>query len=303
MGVNIKTELAFCGNPGTIPAGALDIINHTEDWATLAMADAVTNGVYPLAYVNGWLYITNDADTANYNGLWANGEIFAVQVQKPTVTAFTPTLTGFNEFFIQTGTTLNSSKSLLDLIIHLDNSKKIKQFIDNAKDHQFEFKYMDEHLKTQLGTIMAIQFIEAFVTKIGCDITDFKVSFVNEQFNDYNGMTYNDSYRSLTDSFKSDADCRTMIDDLLVNSYWNYTIDTKTRRSLPHWRSLTIKDLTNNSVLTIKPHGGIANGWFINTARTRVLGVFFNAGNSNAGSEIPIISDSTNQIQYTVSLQ
>jgi hypothetical protein len=162
---------------------------------------------------------------------------------------------------------------------------------------------MDEHLKTQLGTIMAIQFIDAFVSKIGCDITEFKVSFVNEQFNDYNGMTYNDSYRKLTDSFMSDADCKAMMDDLLINSYWNYDIDTKPRKSLPHWRSLTVRDLTNNSVLTIKPHGGIANGWFINTAVTRIQGVFFNAGNSNTASDIPIISDSTNQIQYTVSIQ
>ena len=300
---NMKIELAFCGNLGVIPAEASDIIKHSEDWSTFSMANDVTNGVYPLAYVDGWLYITNDVDTANYNGLWANGEIYAVQTQKPNVQAYTPTLTGFTELFINTGTTLKSSKDLLDLIIHLDNSKKIKQFIDNARGHQIEFLYMDEHLKTQLGTIMAIQFIDAFVSKVGCDITEFKVSFVNEQFNDYNGMTYNDSYRKLTDSFMSDADCNAMIDDLLINSYWDYNIDTKPRKSLPHWRSLTVKDMTNNSILTIKPHGGIANGWFINTAVTRIQGIFFNAGNSNTASDIPIISDSTNQIQYTVSIQ
>lgn len=303
LGGNIKTELAFCGNLGIIPAEASDIIKHSEDWATFTKADAVTNGIYPLAYVNGWLYITNDADTANYNGLWANGEIFAVQVQKPAVTAFSPTRTGFNEFFIQTGTTLNSSKSLLDLIIQLDNSRTIKNFIDNSRGHQMEFHYMDEHLKTQLGTILAIQLIDAFVSKVGCNNSEFKVSFINEQFNDYNGMTYNDSYRKLTDSFKSDVDCKKMIDDLLVNSSWSYNIDTKPRKSLPHWRSLTIKDLTHNSVLTIKPHGGVANGWFIDTVKTRRLGLFFNAGNSNMESDIPIVSDSTNQIQYTISLQ
>ena len=300
---NTKTKLAFCGDPGVIPAEAKDIIKHSENWATFAKTDTANNGIYPLAYVDGWLYMTDDAKTADFNGFWGSGEIFAVQTQEPGVQAYTPILTGFTELFINSGTTLDSSKNLLDLIMKLDNSNKINQFIDNAKNHQLEFLYMDEHLKTQLGTIMAIQFIKAFVSKIGCNITEFKVSFVNEQFNDYNGMIYNDSYRKLTDSFMSDSDCKAMIDDLLINSHWNYNIDTNPRKSLPHWRSLTVKDLTNNSVLTIKPHGGIANGWFINTVRTRTLGVFFNAGNSNAESDIPIISDSTNQIQYTISIQ
>jgi hypothetical protein len=198
---------------------------------------------------------------------------------------------------------LDSSKGLLDLIISLDNNNKIRQFIGQAQGHQLEFLYMDEHLKNQLGMILAIQFIEAFVNKVGCDITKFKVSFINEQFNDSYGLTYGDSYRKLTDSFMSDVDCKTMIDDLLANSQWDYDVDTRPRKSLPHWRSLTIKDLTNNSVLTIKPHGGIVNGWFIDTVKTRIKRVFFNAANSNTTSEIPLISDSTNQIQYTISLQ
>ena len=300
---NNKVELAFCGDPGIIPAGAADIIKHSEDWVTFAKADVVTNCVYPLAYIDGWLYMTNDADTANYNGLWANGEIFAVQIPKPKVSPYTPTLPGLFEYFINTSTALDSSKGLLDLIISLDNNNKIRQFIGQAQGHQLEFLYMDEHLKNQLGMILAIQFIEAFVNKVGCDITKFKVSFINEQFNDSYGLTYGDSYRKLTDSFMSDVDCKTMIDDLLANSQWDYDVDTRPRKSLPHWRSLTIKDLTNNSVLTIKPHGGIVNGWFIDTVKTRIKRVFFNAANSNTTSEIPLISDSTNQIQYTISLQ
>ena len=303
LGGNIKTELAFCGDPGIIPADAADIIKHSEDWATFAKAAIVTNGVYPLAYVGGWLYMTNDAETANFNGLWANGEIFAVQIPKSTVSPYTPTLPGLFEYFINTSTALASSKGLLDLIISLDNNNKIIQFISQAQGHQLEFLYMDEHLKNQLGMILAIQFIEAFVNKVGCDITRFNVSFINEQFNDSYGLTYGDSYRKLTDSFMSDVDCKTMIDNLLANSQWDYDVDTRPRKSLPHWRSLTIKDLTNNSVLTIKPHGGIVNGWHIDTAKTRINGVFYNAGNSNAGSDIPIVSDSTNQIQYTISLQ
>jgi hypothetical protein len=300
---NLKTELAFCGNPGVIPVGAEDIIKHSEDWASFAQTNVVNNGIYPLAYIDGWLYMTDDADTANYNGLWANGEIFAVQTPKPQVNVFRPVLKGFYEFFIPSGTTLNTSKNLLDLIMHLDSSQTVQKFVENARDHQLEFRYMDEHLKTQLGNIMIIQFIEAFTNKVGCDITEFSVVFENEEFNDPNGKMYTDTFRRITDAFQSEQDCKDMIDGLLYNSNWDYSVDTQQRNSLPHWRSLTVKDSTSGSTLTIKPHGGIANGWYINTAKARQQGSFFGPNNSDSGSDIPLISDTTKEILYTVSLQ
>lgn len=300
---NLKTELAFCGDPGIIPAEASDIIKHSEDWASFAKADIVNNGIYPLAYIDGWLYLTDDANTANFNGLWSNGEIFSVQIPKPNVSAFTPILTNFYEFFINTNTTLRSSKSLLDQVIQLDNSGAIQQFINNARGHQLEFHYMDEHLKKQLGIVMIIQFIESFTNKVGCDITEFKVFFENEEFYDNDGKSYTDRYRRITDSFQSHVDIKDMIDELLSNSYWDYRIDSKPRNSLPHWRSLTIKDVTSGVTLSIKPHGGIANDWHIDTVMTRRLGVFYKPTNTNINSNIPLISDDTKRIQYSISIQ
>ena len=299
---NMRTELAFCGNPGVIPAEASDIIKHSEDWATFAITDAITNGIYPLAYVDGWLYLTDNPDTANYNGLWANGEIFATQVTKPQANPFTAAITGFYEFFITCNTTLNNSRNLFELISQLDRSGRIRQFINNARGHNLEFRYMDEHLKTQLGVILITQFIDAFAREVGCDINDFRVIFENEVFHDYSGKLCSDTYRRLTDTFQSDAEVREMIDAILINSYWDYIIDTKPRNSLPHWRSLVITDTTTGASLSIKPHGGIANGWFIDTNETRRQGVFYRSDNSTINSSIPLISDDVKQILYSVSL-
>ena len=94
-----------------------------------------------------------------------------------------------------------------------------------------------------------------------------------------------------------------MIDNLLNSSYWTYSIQTQLHNTLPHWRSLIIKDTTAGTTLTIKPHGGIANGWFIDVQETRRQGVFYGANNSTAESEIPLISDDTKEILYTVSLE
>lgn len=300
---NLKTELAFCGDPGVIPAEAKDIIKHSENWASFALADVVSNGIYPLANVDGWLYMTDDANTADFNGFWGSGEIFAVQVPRAQVNVFNPVLTGFSEFFITRSTTLNSSKRLLDLVINLDTDGNIGRFINNAKGHKLEFRYMDEHLKTQLGTIMIIQFIEAFANRVGCDVTEFNVVFENEEFHDYSGKLCSDNYRRITDSFQSDADVEEMIDNLLTNSFWDYNIDTKPHNSLPHWRSLIIKDKTIGATLTIKPHGGIANGWFIDTTETRNRGVFYRSDNSDSKSDIPLISDDIKEIQYAISLR
>ena len=298
---NRKIELTFCGDPGVIPAEASDIIKHSEDWATFAKTNNLTNGIYPLAYVDGWLYMTTDSDTSNFNGLWGNGDIFAVQAPKPIVNAFTPVLTGFNEFYISTGTRIENPKKLFDLICKLDVSQKISQFIDSARGHHLEFHYMDEHLKTQLGAIMIIQFIDAFANQAGCD--EFKVIFENEEYMEYGGKLYQDPYRRITDSFQSDADVEDMINSLLNISDWDYKIKTQPRNTLPHWRSLMIKDKITGAKLTIKPHGGIANGWFIDTAETRSRGMFFRSNNSDMSSPIPLVSDDIKRILYTVSLQ
>lgn len=301
---NEKIELAFCGDPGIIPSEAFDMIKHPEDWAKFGLTKRVDNGIYPLAYVNGWLYVTDELATANFDGLWASGTIYAVQTDKPAVNQFTPSISSYCEFLIDPNTPLDSSKDLLDLLIRLDGSHQIKQFVTNARGHKLEFRYMDEHLKNQLGAIMIIQFIDAFISKTNCDIMNSKFILVNEEYFDRNGFSYTDSYRRITDALQSHDDCKDMIEDLWENVQWNnHTIDSQPRKALPHWRSLVIKDLDNGTTLTLKPHGGIANGWFIDTAETRRQHVYFGAGNTDVSSDIPIKSDDTNQILYTVSLK
>lgn len=300
---NEKIELAFCGNPGIIPAEASDMIKHPEDWAKFGLTSRVDNGIYPLAYVNGWLYVTDELATVNFDGLWASGTIYAVQTDKPAVNQFTPIISNYNEFLIAPNTQLDSSKDLLDLLIQLDGSHQIEQFITNARGHKLEFRYMDEHLKNQLGAIMVIQFIDAFISKTNCDIMNSKFILVNEEYYDSNGFSYTDSYRRITDALQSHDDCKDMIEDLLNNVQWNHSIETEARKALPHWRSLVIKDLDNGTTLTLKPHGGIANGWFINSAETRRQHVYFRTDNTDVSSDIPIKSDDMNQILYTVSLK
>ena len=58
----------------------------------------------------------------------------------------------------------------------------------------------------------------------------------------------------------------------------------------------------NNNVLIIKPHGGIANGWFIGTREQR-NGRYYNAQNSDASTNIPIRSDSNHRILYSISIK
>lgn len=300
---NTKTTLAFCGNPRPIPAEATDMIKHSEDWATFATMGSVPNGVYPLAYIDGWLYMTDDADTANFNGLWGSGEIFAVQTQAPTINPFTPLLAQCSEFYIDESTPLQSSNDLLDLLIRLDTSNMIQNFIDSAQNHKLEFCYMDEHLKTQKGMVLAIQLINAIVQRANCDLSDFKVVFENECFYDDRGWLVADPNRRITDAFESDVECKSMMDALLNASQWDYVMKPEQHNALPHWRSLTIKDLTNNTILTIKPHGGVDNGWFIDSYTAHQRGISLYADKVTVNTDIPLQSDRANKILYTVCFQ
>lgn len=297
---NKKTKLAFCGDPGIIPVEAIDIIKHSEDWAEFALYDR-SKDVFPIAYLNGTLYVTDDASTADFNGSWGSGGIYAIKTSKPAVKSHQPSLSGYSEFFISKSTRLISSKDLLNTLIKTDiTDHHISDFINDAKGHAIEITYMDEHLKNQLGIIISIQLIEAFVNMIGCNY--FTVNFVNEKYYDHYGKGIGNISRNLTDSFQSSDDSNQMINTLLSTSGWNYKIDTKLERSLPHWRCLTIKDKDTNSMLTVKPHGGIANGWYIDTATTLSNNIYFNSHNSDISSDIPIISSKENDILYTIGL-
>ena len=300
---NEKIELAFCGNPGIIPAEASDMIKHPEDWAKFGLTDIVNNGVYPLAYVNGWLYVTDEPETINFDGLWASGTIYAVQTDKPAVNQFTPIISSYYEFLIAPNTQLDSSKDLLDLLIQLDGSHQIEQFITNARGHKLEFCYMDEHLKNQLGAIMVIQLIDAFIIKSNCDIMNSEFIIVNEEYYDNHGCFYKDTYRRITDALQSHDECNEMIEDLWNNVQWHHSIVTKARKALPHWRSLVIKDLDNSTTLTLKPHGGIANGWHIDGNNAQNQGIYYSVRNTNINSNILLLSDGNNKILYTVSLK
>ena len=162
---------------------------------------------------------------------------------------------------------------------------------------------MDEHLKTQKGMVLAIQLINAIVQRANCDLSDFKVVFENECFYDDRGWLVADSNRRITDAFESDVECKSMMDALLNASQWDYVMEPKQHNALPHWRSLTIKDLTNNTILTIKPHGGVDNGWFIDSYTAHQRGISLYADKVTVNTDIPLQSDRANKILYTVCFQ
>ena len=123
-------------------------------------------------------------------------------------------------------------------------------------------KYQDEHLKSPLGMVVTLQFIEHFVRKIN---KPFTLKFINEEYTE-NGNRYdidsnidndydrNDLLRDLSNEWKlkleeSGVDCQSIV------------IDTKRKRSLPHWRVISF--CCGDKELNIYPNGGIINEWFL----------------------------------------
>ena len=94
----------------------------------------------------------------------------------------------------------------------------------------------------------------------------------------------------------SHTDIIAMLEDLDAT----ITINPSVKNTLPHYRSLSVKDLDNGTVLTIKPHGGIANEWLLDANVTRAQNRYLSVG-CGLNAKIPIFS--AKRIQYTIGLR
>jgi hypothetical protein len=226
--------------------------------------------IFPLAYIDGILYFTNEEETATLDNRWGSGTMFAAKIEnlaasaKRVDTATRPNtvifkFTGPDHKTIKTkeyGSIIQkASKGVIDTFIeHCRQSKK-----------DLNIKYQDEHLKSVLGMITTLQVIEHIVKQAKCDFSlEFFVEKYSENKNYIPSVTSNllsdrdrdDQLQSLTnewlDSLKSDYNIEGKLEP----------IQSKEWRTLTHWRVLSIT--CGSKTLHIYPDGGFINGWYLN---------------------------------------
>ena len=226
--------------------------------------------VYPVAVVDGKMYVTNNPESATLNEYWCNGSLYT-SASMPAIKMEPCQLSASNDTVrIFTLSGADCEECMSDKIGE-EIYKRSKALCDAFRKHcsgidtPIEVTYQDEHLKSCLGITVALQVINYFVELFE---SPFTLKFNVESYNDSRG-----SSRSITKNLPNSADRDQRLD--MIARQWletmDYpvgtlqTIESQERGSLTHWRVLKFK--CGDKTLSIYPDGGFMTGWNLNDNR------------------------------------
>jgi hypothetical protein len=258
-----------------MPEPILDMIRSIKGWAsrvTRISTPYAGEKIFPLAYIDGKLYFTNEIENATLDSMWGRRNIFTAKIKDFAISA-TEVDTTYRQntcIFKLAGSDSKTIKTKeYGHIIQQSSNELISQFIEYCKKNPDEIiiKYQDEHLKSILGIITTLQIIDHIVKQTECDFT---LEFLVEKYDDFNYRT------GIANNLPSDKERDKILEQLTnkwIDSLDNISgnlveIKSKDRRSLTHWRVLSMT--CRSTTLSIYPDGGFINGWILDrSAKTK----------------------------------
>ena len=255
----------------------LKMVRSIKGWANEVLQiqnPFVNNGLYPLSYVNGRLYFTNNPEHITLNDKWGNGTIYYIRTNNFATAADIINInieqTTTQIFMLDDNDPTIIKTSDLAGIIEKKASNIIEKFVAHCKAHNQEvvhISYQDEHMKSILSVILTMQTIGYFIRKIR---QPFTLNFLVERFYKVNGKL-NNLGANQPSSVERDSWIQSMANELIVDMYSEEGIKgslipfvSLPQRTLTHWRVLTLE--CAGKKLCIYPDGGFMNGWFIASA-------------------------------------
>lgn len=224
-------------------------------------------GIYPVALVDGKLFITNNPDYATLNEYWGNGFLYSAGAKSKDFNfdalEFKADQSETTKLFKLDETTTEVIRSNeLGKIIYDHANEIIDRFeqLCNDSDDMLIIEYQDEHMKSILAITVALQTIDWFVRKFNRPFTiRFNVESYFEKRYPHKSITKN-----LLDSGVRDRMLSTMTKRWLssLDPYpYGTMLDStsKEKGTLTHWRELSFR--LGDTKLSIYPDGGFINGW------------------------------------------
>lgn len=283
IGNPTSTEFCILDNDDKkLPLPFYDVIKNISGWVKdvkHAKNPYLQHGLYPLAYIDGRLYLTNNPDHSSLNEKWGGGTMYMVKADNPEEGSQLFDMTIPNQsntlIFKLDDDSFNSQdkRTTTDGLGRLVYEKAggangvIESFFDYCKAHSdmnVDVIYQDEHLKSILGMCITLQTMNFFMERIS---NEMNIEFKLEQYYAPNGNALS-LKANQPDYATRDAKLNEFVDD------WQNDIASAGRdnvkiasvrsafpKSLPHWRELSFKCGTKK--LVIYPDGGLANGWNI----------------------------------------
>ena len=229
------------------------------------------DSLYPLAYIDGVLYFTNNPNHITMNDKWGNGTIYYIHTDNIAEKAEVINTNVTNDKTIIFKLTNSDPQiiktSQLGKIINEKSDKLIEQFVAHCKAHQDEIvkiKYQDEHLKSVLSMMLCLQTVGYFVRQIG---SRFMMEFLIERYDSDRGNP-NSLGANQPSSVERDEWLENLAESWLDDMERDYHIQGRLhpivslpKRTLTHWRVLSFE--CAGKTLSIYPDGGFINGWLI----------------------------------------
>ena len=252
----------------------LNMIRSIKGWANEVLQiqnPFANNGLYPLAYIDGRLYFTNNPNHITLNDKWGNGTIYYIRTNNFAAAAdyintdIEDSTTRIFKLGDNDPTIIKTSE--LGGIIDAKASDIVAQFVAHCKEHHqdvVKVSYQDEHMKSILSIILCMQTIGYFIRKIGSPYT---LEFLVERYYADNGKRDNLGANQPS-SEDRDVWLTSMANELVDDISYDNGIEgslvpviSKPKRTLTHWRVLTLG--CAGKKLCIYPDGGFMNGWLI----------------------------------------
>lgn len=253
--------------------------------------------IYPLAYLNGKLYITNNPEFSTLDEKWGNGTVFVVDYNLDLsaieeVDLRYRSTTSIVKLSGETASEISSKD--LGAIIESEANSIFNEFFSycRKKNCPIKFTYQDEHLKSVMGIILTLQTIEYFAHKLD---KPFSVEFMVEKYQDIQrrpGMAVNLQNNGDRDLYLSGLS-RAWVESLDISGSI-VPVVSKERNTLTHWRELSIE--CAGKKLSIYPDGGLLNGWTISRNNRR----YFDPTDVDASTEVLLTRNQDIKIDVTI---
>lgn len=281
-----NTSLCLYGTAKTIDFPTYLILVRCQANVSLRQTQTVlTPGVWPIAAIGNDLYVTEDNAAARLDGNWGGDTCYrlpgmAAALRSANLEPVNPNAGNSWKFVIPSGTEI-PVRQLYDTVcgIEPECQKAITSFMERHRRQSVCFVYQDEHLKSELGMLLTVQFVKRMVEIL--QPSDIQLCFKMEKY--WDGRTNN---ARITDNLPDNQTRDGVLKDFCNRVFGqgiDLNINSNSRTTLLHWRELKVE--AGGECLVFYPNGGIPNGWFLGRNGRYVDAVDGTEGDINISSK------------------
>lgn len=281
-----NTSLCLYGTAKAIDFPTYLILIRCQASASLLQMQAVPySAVWPVAAIGDDLFVTEDAAAARLDGNWGGDACYrlpgmAVALKSTSLEPGNPNAGNSWKFVIPSGTEI-PVRQLCDTVCSIEPEcqKAITSFMERHRRQSVRFVYQDEHLKSELGMLLTVQFVKRIVEIL--QPSDIQLCFEMEKY--WDGRTNN---ARITDNLQDNRTRDGVLQgfcDRVFGQGIDLHINSNSPKALPHWRELKVE--AGGECLVFYPNGGIPNGWFLGRNGRYVNAVDGTEGDINISSK------------------